>query len=383
MRAIVLRHELLPHEAAIPYTLSGLRLGRPQLAGLGAPIQRRSMELLPRSLPYSYVFVPTNNISQDNLQAATAIGIHPGLARPLALRIGAGADSLIERLGRANMAPSNAADALLRQYRSHYRDQLRMGGRNENPVRSKGFEEYNASVETLINAPLLQRLLQDAPFQIQSTAPCARMATDPVCEPAPNLPGTQLKLAAFLLSRPAEQAARYVCVVDSGLMGASGGGGYDTHSGHIRVTSVNLWSILKNLSALIKAPGERPDPSNPKIDLDDTLIVLNTEFGRTPIPVSDGRDHFTEGYVNVLIGGPVRGPAVIGEINDATSVEMTQKAFTATDIRAGVLLAAGINPLDRDVYNIGDVSCPTEERNCEDPTARLISLRKNILGIER
>ena len=43
MRVMVTAHDLLPHEAAIPYTMSGLKLGNPRRAGIGAPIQRHFM----------------------------------------------------------------------------------------------------------------------------------------------------------------------------------------------------------------------------------------------------------------------------------------------------------------------------------------------------
>ena len=70
-----------------------------------------------------------------------------------------------------------------------------------------------------------------------------------------------------------------MCVSDVGLYEASGGGGYDTHTANARDTATNFDNLLASLLAMINAPGEG---DLTKLSLDDTLIILNTEFGRTP-----------------------------------------------------------------------------------------------------
>src|SRR5690606_23462371 len=47
LRVCITRHELAPHEAAIPLVLSGRTLGNPAVAGLGAHVQRHFSELEP------------------------------------------------------------------------------------------------------------------------------------------------------------------------------------------------------------------------------------------------------------------------------------------------------------------------------------------------
>ena len=47
MRVVVTRHELGPHEIAIPYMLTGSRLGNPRMAGLGTHIQRHASNTTP------------------------------------------------------------------------------------------------------------------------------------------------------------------------------------------------------------------------------------------------------------------------------------------------------------------------------------------------
>ena len=96
-----------------------------------------------------------------------------------------------------------------------------------------------------------------------------------------------------------------MCVSDVGLYEASGGGGYDTHTDNAHDTARNFDNVLRSLAQVINEPGES-DPK--KLDLDDTLIILNTEFGRTPVRQDggSGRNHHPYGYVTAFIGGPIR-----------------------------------------------------------------------------
>lgn len=63
---------------------------------------------------------------------------------------------------------------------------------------------------------------------------------------------------------------------------------------------------MHDLAAL---PGTRPGASM----LDETLIVAQSEFGRTPgmNPVA-GRDHYKGTYSGLYVGGGVRGGRIIG-----------------------------------------------------------------------
>lgn len=378
MRIIVLQHNLLPHEAAVPYALTGQRLGRPQLAGLGAPIQRRFMETSPRALPYSYVCVPQiGDIPGDNLQATTAIGAHPGSSRPLTLRIGPGADTLVTLLGRTNMTASS--DALLNQYRAHYRDQLRWRGAGD-PTRSKAFLAYDSSAQSLVGAAALRSLLMAAPLALRSDSPCAHTPPPPPIIPMDNMPGTEIRTAAYLLSRPAPNTARYVCVVDGGLIRASGGGGYDTHNtGHVADTAVNLWNILSSLAEVIQDPTQPPDPN--KISLNDTMIVLTTEFGRTPTRNGNGRDHWPDGYVNVLIGGPVRTSGIAGAIRDGDGRADPMRVYSPTDVRAAILMTVPIDPFEEAIFGVGDVTNSLRVTGVGGEDLTSVQIRQQILGL--
>src|SRR5262249_10898654 len=120
-----------------------------------------------------------------------------------------------------------------------------------------------------------------------------------------DIPMIGLTAARHLLTHPTEPAS-YVCVSDVGLYEASGGGGYDTHTDNARDTATNFDNMLQSLLGIINQPGET-DPT--KISLDDTLVILNTEFGRTPIMQAgsgNGRNHHPYGYVTAFIGGPTQ-----------------------------------------------------------------------------
>src|SRR6185295_16366662 len=83
MRIVVQRHNLEPHEAAVPQALTGRPVGQPNAAGLGAHIQRARLDgrLTPgRASPHSYVFA-TGGISSDNIASAASAGTHIGAAR--------------------------------------------------------------------------------------------------------------------------------------------------------------------------------------------------------------------------------------------------------------------------------------------------------------
>jgi len=370
-RTVVLRHNLEPHEAAVPYAMTGHRLGRPQLAGMGAQIAHFWQAQAPRAMPYAYVCVPSaTSFPSDNIQSAWATGMHGGESRPLTLKLGPGSTALLGQLERANREPGT--DALLNQYRALYRDQLRWQGSGD-PVRSKGFFAYDTSAGSLINATDLRAQLQTVSLALQDNAACP-----PVVAGSPtNTTRTGIEIAVKLLSLPDTDAPRYVGVVDAGHVEHGMGGGYDTHSfNHETYTSMNLYNTLSSLANVIRAPG---DTTPNKLDLDDVMVVLTTEFGRTPNRSGDGRDHWTYGYVGVLIGGPVT-QGVSGTIGgNHIAGDMPGQSFTATDFRAAALVSSGIDPFAPGNYGIGDVSESVRVPNDEDLTS--INLRTSILGV--
>lgn len=350
MRLVVQRHALAPHEAAVPQALTGRPVGQPGAAGLGAHIQRARLDAgatPDRASPHAYVFA-AGGVSSDNVAAAAASGDHPGVARPLLIQTDAAA-GFTRLLDRAALGGDRAGhDALVAAYADQYAGRLTWPGRGR--VRSPRAADAAIAFATQGRAAAIHGVLRDDLLAPVTATACGRTAID--------YPGVGLACARQLLTHPTEPAS-YVCVSDSGLVGPPGGGGYDTHQHNARDTAANFDHLLAGLVAIINAPGEA-DPT--KLSLDDTLIVLNTEFGRTPLPQDggDGRNHHPGGYVTAFIGGPITAAerGVWGAIGpDGFAAEFA----TPGENRVAALLALGIWPFAPEGYNVSDVPGASSE----------------------
>jgi hypothetical protein len=344
-RVSVTAHRLAPHEAAIPIAIGGRPLGNPALAGLGAHVQRHYLDTQGASrAPYSYVLLTTSlaGIPIDNLRAVTATGLHPATARPLAIRVDATSELAI-LLARGGAGAYRAeVDALVATYADHYEGRLRFGAQGER-LRARPLDDYTAATRALAGAGDVRTVIDSIHSPGGPGTSCGQsVALDPV--------KMQLGLAAGLLTHPV-YPARYVCVVDGGFVPAgNGGGAYDSHGDNTVIQSRNLTSTLRSLLELVNLPGEKVPG---KLDLDKTLIVLTTEFGRSPTAEgSSGRNHWPYGYVNALIGGPIRARGVVGGAGaDAVAVDGVSPAET----RVAALLALGIWPFSPAGFNVADV----------------------------
>lgn len=347
MRLLVQRHTLEPHEAAVPQSLTGRPVGQPAAAGLGTHVQRYFAERSPeRRAPQSYVFA-TGGLSGDNVSAAAATGIHPGPARPLLIKIN-NAERLTALLGRPSVGSAEQRagyDQLMNVYIDQYRQTLRWNGAGE-PVRSARFAELVQAATTVENVDVLSTVMAPAIFNRRSGAACGDSRSS-------DIPGMSLNAARHLLTHPVEPA-RYVCVSDIGLYEASGGGGYDTHTDNSADTARNFDNLLRSLLSIINQPGEN-DPS--KLDLDTTMVILNTEFGRTATPQdgSSGRNHHPYGYVTAFIGGPIRTQqrGIYGAIGPDS---LARQYVTPAENRIGALLAMGIWPFSPEAFAVSDVA---------------------------
>ncbi len=354
-RMVTQYHRLTPHEAAIPYALTGSTLGNPRMAGTGAAIQRRSRVLDPNQLlPVSYVlYNGDHNISPQNYAATT--GTHPGSSRPLVIQV-SGSNAFYQNLARTDI--TSQSDDVLKALRHEYRDRLRFRG-SGNTVRSGGFDGYWTAAELLETAPNLQSLFENELLVVDSTpAKCADVAS--INTGTQHGIKTQLEAAAELLSNG---PAKYVFTMDNGITGS-----YDTHgSSHQESVNANMYNFMTHLASVIHHPTNNPTG---KINLDDTMIVINSEFGRTPwrrfdkvndaatdFTVPMGRDHWPFGYSAIMIGGPISGgPSIRGKIDSTDGFTDPDHQYTPTDIRGAMLLAAGIDPFDDGNFNVASFS---------------------------
>lgn len=78
--------------------------------------------------------------------------------------------------------------------------------------------------------------------------------------------------------------------------------------------------------------------------LDETLIVVMGEFGRTPkLNTQGGRDHWPRVFSTVLAGGGVAGGQVIGS-SDAVGEGPQDRPVTPSDLAATIYTLLGIDP---------------------------------------
>jgi hypothetical protein len=120
-------------------------------------------------------------------------------------------------------------------------------------------------------------------------------------------------------------------------------GNWDTHNANfIRVPELcqELDAALSTLLQDLESRGL----------LNDTLVVLATEFGRTPeINVNDGRDHHPKAFTCLMAGGGIRGGQAYGK-KDEKGYEVAENKITPPDFNATIAYALGI-PLDQVLYS--------------------------------
>lgn len=121
-----------------------------------------------------------------------------------------------------------------------------------------------------------------------------------------------------------------------------GNGGWDMHGdlwnrgpGKINEFSKGIATLIKDL----KAEGL----------FDSTLIVLTTEFGRTPkINARSGRDHHPRCFSAMMAGGGINGGQVYGK-TDARAISVAEDPVSPADFNATVATALGL-PLDKRIF---------------------------------
>ncbi|MBX6314558.1 MAG: DUF1501 domain-containing protein [Isosphaeraceae bacterium] len=120
---------------------------------------------------------------------------------------------------------------------------------------------------------------------------------------------------------------------------------WDTHSGNFKRLKDQLLPPLdRGLSALL-------DDLEATGRLDETLVVLAGEFGRTPrIGLStgnnntpDGRDHWSRVFSVAFAGAGVRGGQVIGQ-SDRIAAYPASRPYSPQDFAATIYRALGIDP---------------------------------------
>jgi len=145
---------------------------------------------------------------------------------------------------------------------------------------------------------------------------------------------------SVLLARRLTEAGVPLVTVNcaAGDLNGSVGAHFDTH--------VDNFGRLKNqmLPPLDRAAGALIADLAERGRLDKTLVVIMTEFGRTPqIGGGAGRDHFPNCYSVAFAGGGIRGGQVYG-VSDRIASAPASNGSSPADIHATILRSLGIAP---------------------------------------
>lgn len=134
----------------------------------------------------------------------------------------------------------------------------------------------------------------------------------------------------MLARRLVEHGVRFVEVVD---------GGWDTHN-------QNFDALEEKVPVLDRAIATLLSDLESRGMLEETLVVVATEFGRTPEITTDrmGRDHYPRAFSSLLAGGGIRGGQAHGK-TDPTGAEVIENAVSIPDFNATIAHALGL-PLD-------------------------------------
>jgi uncharacterized protein (DUF1501 family) len=141
--------------------------------------------------------------------------------------------------------------------------------------------------------------------------------------------GEQL-LAARRLS---ERGVRFIQI----MHGDGAAGAWDQHSKLKEKHSELAGQVDKPVAGLLKDLKQRGQ-------LEETLVVFATEFGRTPgSQGSDGRDHHPYGFSVWMAGGGIKGGVVHGS-TDELGFHAVENPHYVTDIHATILHQLGLHP---------------------------------------
>jgi Protein of unknown function (DUF1501) len=163
------------------------------------------------------------------------------------------------------------------------------------------------------------------------SSPRAKKAFDLTAEPEAvrdRYGRSAMGQGCLLARRLVESGVRFVSVR---------GSGWDHHQEVFRTLSqANLPEFDRAFSALLEDLHQRGM-------LETTLVIVGTEFGRTPeINVNSGRDHWPSAFSVVLAGGGIQGGRVIGQ-TDRNCYAVTERAIHVEELLATVYTKLGVD----------------------------------------
>ncbi len=148
--------------------------------------------------------------------------------------------------------------------------------------------------------------------------------------------GSQFGKGCLLARRLVEHGVRFVQVRH---------GSWDTHYDNFTAVPARCKPLDDGLSGLLTDLNRRGM-------LEETLVVVATEFGRTPGIVEEhqgGRDHFPRAFTCLMAGGGINGGSIYGKKDDRGG-NVIEGLTTPQDFNATIAYALGL-PLDQVVVS--------------------------------
>ncbi len=277
----------------------------------------------PRGTPRS-VRLPYPLVDNNTLQAGEYGGWMGIAYDPIVMRTPSGKEfgGVSRSLGSAVLNLSDKIDAERLSVRQQLRQQL------ERPLSDDahfaGYEHFRQLASDMLLAPDVKRA-----YNLDNEDPRVRQSY-----------GDHLCGQSMLLARRLTEAGVPIVSVccAAGDLNGSKGDHWDTHGDNFnRLKNTMLPVFDRAMSALLTDLDQRGQ-------LDETLVVMLTDFGRTPkINGSAGRDHYPNVYSVVVAGGGIRGGQVYGS-SDANGAFPHSNPCGPDDLHATVFHAMGISP---------------------------------------
>ena len=191
-------------------------------------------------------------------------------------------------------------------------------------------EKYNKKFASKNDDPRLsatQTSIDDAVRLMRSPALEAFELQKVPSETLERYGDTAFGRGALLARRLVESGVRFVQV---------NRGGFDTHSNNFPAMQAHGDVMDPALASLIQDLKDRGM-------LDKTLIMMVSEFGRTPrINDNAGRDHWAAVFSCFMAGGGIKGGQVIGS-SDEDAMRPQDRPVEVADLHATLCYALGIN----------------------------------------
>lgn len=363
LRLHVLSHNLFPHHPAQHLSATGAALGSPTAVGMAAAVERYASENL-GSDKTPHAWLVTVGLPFDGIVRTGELG---SVATPMVINLQQMPDFSAAMLAQMFDEPevmgklrALSRKALIGQLTWPAGAQVRSGA-------LAGVQSAEAGI------PKLGAAITAVPPAMYATTP-GSVCLGTASQEAYSADWTQqrFKLANQLLQFAGNETM-YVGINESGYSEQSPmPEGLDFHA-DFSVRAVRRYPHV--FAGLCQSLAKPSDTASGKIDLDSTLVIINTEFGRSPGPQDiTGRNHYPTAYVTGMLGGPV-GAAQKGIVGAIDANAQPVKPLKPSDIRCAALYALGIWPFEQGLYAYTDVSGAVSEQDA------IVRLRTQVLGV--